>query len=76
MQRLAIIDPGLYEVGGHHAALLNTIAVKEQEIPVEITIYSSLHIAEELHDFAHRQNLKINPWFNSCLLYTSDAADE
>lgn len=65
MQRLAIIDPGLYEVGGHHAALLNTIAVKEQEIPVEITIYSSLHIAEELHDFAHRQNLKINPWFNS-----------
>lgn len=65
MRKLVIIDPGLYEVGGHHAALLNTVAAKEQTTPVDITIYSSLNIAEELRDFAPRQKLKINPWFNS-----------
>lgn len=65
MQTLVIIDPGLYEVGGHHAALLYTMAAEKQKSPVDITIYSSLHVADELYEFASSQDLKIKPWFNS-----------
>ncbi|GMM72676.1 hypothetical protein MTsDn5_26280 [Alteromonas gracilis] len=75
MHKLVIIDPGLYEVGGHHAALLNTLAVKEREAAVDITIYSSLHIAEELRDFAARQDLNINPWFDSNFYQYFDEAN-
>lgn len=65
MQTLVIIDPGLYEVGGHHAALLYTMAAKKQKNPVDITIYSSFHVANELNEFASSRDLKIKPWFKS-----------
>ncbi|MFZ8143277.1 hypothetical protein [Alteromonas macleodii] len=65
MQTLVIIDPGLYEVGGHHAALLYTMAAKKQKKTVDITIYSSFHVANELNEFASSKDLKIKPWFKS-----------
>lgn len=65
MQTLVIIDPGLYEVGGHHAALLYTMAAKKQKKPLDITIYSSFHVANELNELASGRGLKIKPWFKS-----------
>jgi len=65
MQKLAIVDPGLNEAGGHHAALLNALLSTERKNTFDITVYSSLHIARELSELACHQNLNVKPWFTS-----------
>jgi hypothetical protein len=61
---LYVIDPGLMEAGGHHAALLDTLIVSEH-VGFDICVKSHVMIDDDLKEKATRFGIKVEPHFNS-----------
>lgn len=60
---IAVIDPGLMELGGHHAALLHTLA--SDSIAPSIHYYCHQAVDKRLIELAVKTNSHITPCFKS-----------
>ncbi|MGQ8366275.1 hypothetical protein [Glaciecola sp. 1036] len=64
MQQICIIDPGMMEAGGHHAALLNNFLVKHDQANINIHFFVHQEIDRRFLDDAIERGFTVNKHFN------------
>jgi hypothetical protein len=64
MKQVFVIDPGMMEAGGHHAALLETLCVTDKE-GVELTVFSHAQLDNVLADKASFVGIEIHRHFKT-----------
>jgi hypothetical protein len=65
MKSVFVIDPGMMEAGGHHAALLSTLIATESIVDTEITIFGHMALDKLLAQQAIDHGITVKCHFSS-----------
>ncbi|MEC8376451.1 MAG: hypothetical protein VX078_16785, partial [Pseudomonadota bacterium] len=64
MKQIVVIDPGMMEAGGHHAALLETLFEAEKE-DVNLAVFSHKQLDKNLADKAFSGKIELHKHFET-----------
>ena len=64
MKSVFVIDPGMMEAGGHHAALLETLIHSESE-DTTVSVLTHKHLDNELETKAKNNSIQVHRFFSS-----------
>lgn len=64
MKQVAVIDPGLMEAGGHHAALLETL-IHSENAETNISVFTHQELDNDLETKAKSSGVQVHRFFSS-----------